>query len=55
MRKTEILMIKTVSLGLSILELNKILMYEIWYDYVKPKCDEKAKLWTDIDMVSLYR
>ena len=29
-----------VYLGLSILELNKILMYEFWYDYVKPKYDE---------------
>ena len=29
---------------LSILELNKILLYEFWYDYVKPKFSEKAKL-----------
>ena len=28
---------KPVYLVLSILELNKILMYEFWYDYVKPK------------------
>ena len=28
---------KTVCLGLSIIELNKILMYEFYYDYVKPK------------------
>ena len=44
MKKTEMLMNKPVYLGLSILELNKILMYEIWYDYVKPKHGEKAKL-----------
>ena len=37
MRKTEIVMNKPVCLGLSILELSKILMYEFWYDYVKPK------------------
>ena len=37
MKKTEILMHKTVYLELSILELSKILMYEFWYDYVKPK------------------
>ena len=34
---------KPVDLGISILELGKILMYEFWYDYVKPKYDEKAK------------
>ena len=33
-----------VYLGLSILESNKILLYEFWYDDVKPKYGEKAKL-----------
>ena len=33
-----------VYLGLSILELNEILMYEFWYDHVKLKYGEKAKL-----------
>ena len=42
--KTEILMNKPVILGLSILGLSKILLYEFWYDYVKPKYGEKAKL-----------
>ena len=42
--KTEILMNKPVYLGLSILELHKILMYQFWYDYVKPKYGEKSKL-----------
>ena len=40
---TEILMNKPVYLGLSILELSKILMYEFWYGYVKSKYGEKAK------------
>ena len=35
---------KPVHLGLSILELSKILMYEFWYDYVKPRFGEKEKL-----------
>ena len=37
------LMNKPVYLGLSILELSKLLMYKFWHDYVKPKYDEKAK------------
>ena len=37
-------MTKPAYLGLSILVLSKILMYESWYDYVKPKYGEKAKL-----------
>ena len=44
MKQTEILMNKPVYLGLSILEFSKILMYEFWYDYVKPKYGKKAKL-----------
>ena len=39
---------KPVYLGLAILELSKILIYEIWYDYVKLKCGEKSK-WCYID------
>ena len=35
---------KAVCLGPSILELRKTLMYEFWYDYVKPKYGERAKL-----------
>ena len=44
MKKMQILMNKPVYIGLSILELSKKLMYEIWYDYVKPEYGEKAKL-----------
>ena len=43
-RKTQILMNKPVYLGLSILDLSKTVMYEFWYDYVKPKYGENAKL-----------
>ena len=37
MRKTKVKMNKPVYLGLSILEISKTLMYEFWYDYIKPK------------------
>ena len=43
-KKTETLSNKAVNLGLLMIELSKILMYEFWYDYVKRKYDEKAKL-----------
>ena len=40
----KILMNKLVYLGLSILKFSKILMYELWYDYVKPKYLKKTKM-----------
>ena len=43
MRKTQILMNDPVYLGLLILDLSKTVMYEFWYDYVKPKYGENAK------------
>ena len=48
---------KPVYLGLSILELSKILMYEFWYDYVKPKYGEKAKLCYNLNLkiLKLFR
>ena len=44
MRKTKILMNKPVYLGQAILDISKTLMYEFWYDYIKPKYNGKAKL-----------
>ena len=44
MRKTQILMNKSVYLGLSILGLSKTVVYEFWFNYVKPKYGETAKL-----------
>ena len=35
---------KPIYLGLSILEISKILMYEFWYDYMKPKYGDDVKL-----------
>ena len=33
-----------VYLGFSKLELSKILVYEFWYDFVKPKYSKKTKI-----------
>ena len=34
---------KPVYFGLSLSEISKSVMYEFWYDYVKPKYNEKEK------------
>ena len=44
MKKTKVKMNKPICLGLSILEISKILMYEFWYDYMKPKYNDNARL-----------
>ena len=44
MNKTKVKMNKPIYLGLSILEISKILMYEFWYDYMKPKYNDNIKL-----------
>ena len=44
MKKTKVKMNKPVYLGLSILETSKTLVYELWYDYMKPKCSDNVKL-----------
>ena len=44
MKKARVKMNKPLYLGMSILDKSKTLMYEFWYDYVKPKYNDKAKL-----------
>ena len=44
MKKTKVKMNKPIYLGVSILEISKILMYEFWYNYMKPKYDNNVKL-----------
>ena len=44
MKKIKVKINKPVYLGLSILEISKTLMYEFWYDYIKPKYQDNAKL-----------
>ena len=43
MEKTKAKMNKPVYVGFSILEISKTLMYEFWYDYIKPKYQNHAK------------
>ena len=44
MKKVEVKMNKPIYLGQAILDISKTLMYEFWYDYIKPKYEEKARL-----------
>ena len=44
MKKTEVKMNKPIYLGQAILDISKTLMYEFWYDYIKPKYGDKARL-----------
>ena len=53
MEKPETFMKKPVCFGLSTLVLNKILIYEFWYGYVKPKYVKKEKL-CYMDTVIVY-
>ena len=44
MRKTEVEMLKPIYVGQAILDISKTIMYEFWYDYLKPKYGDKIKL-----------
>ena len=44
MKKTKIKMNKPIYLGLSILEISKILMYEFCYDYIKLRYNDNVRL-----------
>ena len=44
MKKTKVIMNKPVYLGMSILDISKTLIYEFWYDDIKPKYGDRAKL-----------
>ena len=50
MKRTKVKMNKPIYLVLSILEISKLLMYEFWYDYMKPKYNDDVKLsYMDMD------
>ena len=44
MKKRKVKMNNLIYLGMSILDISKTLMYEFWYDYIKPKYGDRAKL-----------
>ena len=44
MKKTKAKMNKSIYLWLSISEISKTLIYEFWYDYMKPKYNDNVKL-----------
>ena len=55
MKKTKVKMNKPIYLGMSILDISKTLMYEFWYDYIKPKYQDRAKLcYMDTDSFVIY-
>ena len=55
MKKTRVKMTKPLYLGMSILDISKILMYEFWYDYIRPKYGSKVKLcYADTDSFVIY-
>ena len=55
MKKAEVKMNKPIYLGQAILDISKTLMYEFWYDYIKPMYSDKAKLcYTDTDSLVIH-
>ena len=55
MKKTNVKMNKPVYPGLSILDISKTLIYEFWYDYIKPKYQDNAKLcYMDTDRFNIH-
>ena len=55
MRKIEVFMKKSVYFGQAILDINKTLMYEFYYDYLQIKYSDKVKLcYTDTDSSIIY-
>ena len=50
MKKLIVKMNKPIYLGQAILDISKTLMYKFWYDFIKPKYDDKVRaLYMDTD------
>ncbi|WP_353805899.1 hypothetical protein, partial [Acinetobacter baumannii] len=53
MKTTQVNLDKPVFMGMTILDLSKLLMFEFYYDYFKPKYPEARVLYTDTDSLIL--
>ena len=55
MKKIRVKMAKPLYLGMSILDISKILMHKFWYDYINPKYGDRANFcYTDTDSFVIY-
>ena len=54
MKKTKVKMNKPIYYGMSILDISKTLMYEFWYDYIKPKYGDTDSFVTHIITEDFY-
>ena len=55
MKKTEVKINKPIYLGQAVLDLSKALMFEFWYDYLKPMYGDEIKLcYTDTDSFIMH-
>ena len=55
MKKTSVKMNKLIHLGLAILSLSKILMYDYWYNEMKPKYKDRIRLcYMDMDSFIMH-
>ena len=55
MKKTKVTMNKPLYLGMTILGISKTLLYKFWYNHIKPKYEDRAKLcYTDTDSFIIH-
>ena len=55
MKKTKVTVNKLLYLGMAILDISKMFMYKFWYDYIKPRYGDRAKLcYTDSDSFIIH-
>ena len=54
-KKTKMKMVRPIYVDISILDIRKTLMYEFWFDNIKPKNRDRAKLcYTDTDRFVIH-